>query len=237
MAPRLRAVLFDLDGTLIDSLPPLVRALNDVLCHHGRRPLSPEEVRGCMGSGLAGLVAAAFARTAPDPSPAPPPPDALRRLRSRYDVRGVEAVRPFDGVEALLDALQGRVRLALCTNKPTVPTAAVLARLGWSDRFDVVAALGDVPEPKPHPALARHALRALGVSASEALLVGDTANDAGAASAAGLRFVAVAWGYAQGPVEALEAEAVLQAPAELLDHLEAPPLSDPTRPLLPLPGR
>ena len=218
MFDRPAAVLLDMDGTLIDSLPTLARAMNDVLVELGRDVQSVASMRQHMGHGLAFFVDNVLAATRGDRDPVPSGP-ALARLRSRYDVHCIGGVRPFDGVEAMLDDLAGRFRLAVCTNKPRRPTEAILDRLGWTDRFEVVAALGDVPVPKPDPALVWRALDGLGVGVADALLVGDSENDAGAARACGMRFVAVRWGYARGTVEGLGADVILERPAGLLNVL------------------
>jgi phosphoglycolate phosphatase len=198
-------VIFDLDGTLIDSRPTLCTSLNEVLHARDLRPLTEAEVQACMGGGLAGLVASALHRVGSDLPVAP----LLAQLRERYDVHSARSVRPFAGVDAALDALGRTHRLALCTNKPRAPTDAVLHRLGWNKRFEAVAALGDAPLPKPDPALLQRVLDMMHIGPDAAVLVGDTRNDAGAAAALGMRFFAVAWGYAQGPPGDLGAEAVL----------------------------
>lgn len=198
-------VIFDLDGTLIDSRPLLHTSVNEVLQTRGLRSLTESEVLTCMGGGLSGLVASALRRVGSDLPVAP----VLAELRARYDVHSARSVQPFAGVDAALDVLGRTHRLALCTNKPRTPTEAVLRHLGWTDRFETVAALGDVPVPKPDPALLQRVLDTMGIGPDAAVLVGDTHNDAGAAAALGMRFFAVSWGYAQGAPDDLGAQAVL----------------------------
>lgn len=198
-------VVFDLDGTLVDSAPALRAALNDVLAELGGRPVSAVELRSMMGHRLRGLVARALAASALD-HPVDP---VLERLRDHYDRHCTRGVRPFEGAAPALDQLGVRHRLAVCTNKPRRPTEQILERLGWTERFEAVSAWGDVPEGKPHPALLHRVMATLRVPPRDVLLVGDTANDAGAARAAGVRFVAVSYGYARGPVGALGAERII----------------------------
>ncbi len=209
-------ILLDLDGTLIDSLPTLLAALNETLAALDRRPLTFAELRRLMGHRLAHMVAGALALTG-DSVPVEP---VLADMRQRYDVHCIGQVRPFPHVPAALDRLAQHHRLAVCTNKPRRPTEAILDRLGWTDRFESVAALGDTPAGKPDPSLVQLVLDQLHVSPDNALLVGDTGNDSGAAAAAGVRFFAAAWGYSDVPAEALTPHvAVLHTLGDLFEHL------------------
>ena len=210
MSPDPPVIVFDLDGTLIDSRTPLLISLNALLGARGCRPLTGAELQARMGRGLAALVADALQLVGAELAV----PQALDELRTRYDEASIQTVRPFDGVEAALASLGRTHRLALCTNKPRRPTEAIVERLGWSRHFEAVAALGDTPKPKPDPSLLLRVLDQMRVPVADAVLVGDTKNDAGAARALGMRFYAVAWGYGQGSLEAL-------GPVAVLPHLSA----------------
>ncbi len=209
------AIIFDLDGTLIDSRTPLQICLNALLGARGLRPLSEVELQACMGRGLAAFVAEALALVGTDRPVAP----VLAELRARYDEESIRTVRPFAGVEPALVSLGQSHRLALCTNKPRRPTEAIIERLGWSRHFEAVAALGDTSAPKPDPSLLLRVLEQLQVRVEDAVLVGDTKNDASAAHALGMRFYAVSWGDGQGPPEDLHPVAVLPSLSVLSELL------------------
>ena len=120
------AIVFDLDGTLIDSRTPLLASLNALLGARGCRSLTELELQACMGRGLAALVTDARQLVGAEL----PVPQALKELRARYDAASIEMVRPFDGVDAALASLGQTHRLALCTNKPRRSASARCAPAG-----------------------------------------------------------------------------------------------------------
>ena len=210
----IRAVLFDLDGTLVDSAPDLREALNALLRAIGRRQVSLEETIGFVGDGAAKLV---------EPASETALPDLVSRFLRLYS--GANAIRKttvFPGAQAMLSTLRARgLRLAICTNKPFRPAAAVLSALKLDGYFDEVLGGDSLPQRKPDPAPALELARRLGVAPASALFVGDSEIDAQAARAAGMRFVAVSFGYAQGPVGALRAERVIDALDDLPTIIDA----------------
>lgn len=205
------AVIFDLDGTLIDSATSLCATLNLLLTERGRRSLSTQEVEQMIGEGAEILVKRALAATggAEDWRP------LSRRFHEIYSAHATQHVRPFPGADALLLALGRQHRLALCTNKPERPTRRILDQLCWTDRFDCIVCGDSLPRRKPDPLMVSHILQVLQVASSSVVLIGDSAADAGAAQAAGVDFVAVSWGYCRQPVTTLHALSVVDQMAQI----------------------
>jgi phosphoglycolate phosphatase len=195
------AVVFDLDGTLVDSAHDIHAIANVLMAELGAEPFLLDEARSYVGNGAATFVARCLAaRGLPDSLHA----DALARFHALYETQEPLG-KPYPGVEALLTALGRRgVALGLCTNKPGRPTAKVLSALGWSDLFRVVVAGDTLPVMKPDPAPLRHALAALG--ARDPLYVGDSEVDAETAKAAATPFALFTEGYRRGPAEAMAAD-------------------------------
>jgi len=220
-----RAVLFDLDGTLIDSLPDLVAAVNRMLAAWNRGPLSPDAVKALVGGGAAILVEQAFLTTGGAVDV--PVPELLRRFLADYEPRSAELTRPWPGVIATLTRLkEAGLALAVCTNKPSGATRVVLAKLGLADFFDVVVGADETPALKPDPIHIQVILDRLGVSADQAAMVGDSYNDIAAARAAGVPTIAVSFGYAHGPVAELGADCIIDDYHDLpsvLGLLQPPP--------------
>jgi phosphoglycolate phosphatase len=203
-----RAVLFDLDGTLIDSLPDLVAAVNRMLAAWDRAPLSPDAVKALVGGGAAILVEQAFLTTGGPV--ALPVEELLRRFLADYEPRSAELTRPWPAVIETLTLLkEAGLALAVCTNKPSGATRVVLAKLGLADFFDVVVGADETPALKPDPVHIQVILDRLGVSADQAAMVGDSYNDIAAARAAGVPTIAVSFGYAHGPVAELGADWII----------------------------
>lgn len=216
---QLRAVLFDLDGTLVDSLPGITETANRLLAGHGRRPLERAEVARMVGDGAGMLVRRAFEATGPIPDDA-----ALEGEVRRYVDGLAEApIGPGDlysGARALLDGLAAAGRgLGLVTNKPTAPTRHALRCLGLDGVFRVVVCGDGADGRKPEAGPMRAALDALGADPGAAVMVGDNAADIGAARAAGLRVIAVSYGYSKTPAADLGADRVVdrldQVPAAI----------------------
>ena len=192
-----RAVVFDLDGTLIDSAPEIHAAVNRLMERHGFSPFTPAETRGFIGRGVPHLVACCLdARGRGD--------DALLHARmiaefiESYETAvGLTALYP--GVVAALEALGwDGLRLGLCTNKPAGPARAVLAHLGLSAHFPVVIGGDSLGTRKPDPAPLCAAFEGLG--APGGLFVGDSEIDAETAARAEVPFVLYTEGYRKGPV-------------------------------------
>jgi phosphoglycolate phosphatase len=215
-------LVFDLDGTLVDSAPDLRRGLNEVLEAAGRRPLSPPEVRAIIGDGVARLVERAFAHTGAPISPAALP-DQVARFLVHY-ARGRHALtRPYPGVVETLTELRARGhRLAVCTMKPIAPTLELLDALDLAPHFAAVTGGDSLPTRKPDPGHFMGTLALIGAVPAAAVMVGDSANDVATARAAGVPAVVVSYGYATVPAADLGADAVIDAFADILAWLDSP---------------
>jgi phosphoglycolate phosphatase len=215
------ALLFDLDGTLVDSVPDLAAAVNALLAEHGRPPLDQAAVAGMVGDGTGKLVERALAATGGVDMPLSA---AVERFLALYEADPVELTRPYPEVPAVLERL-GRegYRLALCTNKPERVTHAVLKGLGL-DRFFPLTLGGDsLPLRKPDPAPLLFALERLGVGPAAAAMVGDHKNDVLAARAAGMPAIFARYGYGLDSLGELRPEAVIDRFADLPAVLRALP--------------
>lgn len=219
-------VAFDLDGTLVDTAPDLIGTLNHLLEGEGLPPLPLDQARPFIGHGAKRLIARGF-----DAAGEVLAPERLEALFGRfiphYLGRIAAESRPFPGCEAALDALAGAgARLAVCTNKPTDLSVALLDALRLSDRFAAIVGPDLAGAAKP---AAEHLLRTLdlagGGAPARTVMVGDAATDAGAARAAGAHLVLVSFGYTEVPVEDLGADELIHSfddlPGACLRRLDA----------------
>jgi len=218
--PPLRGVLFDLDGTLIDSAPDLAGAANRLRADHGLQPLPLESLRPMVGSGARGMVGVAFG--------VGPGDERFESLRdaflAHYEAGLLERTRPFDGVLAMLSALEADgIAWGIVTNKATRFTLPIVTGLGLAQRAGVVVCGDTTAHSKPHPAPLLHAARALGLAPESVAYVGDDLRDAQAARAAGMPMLAATWGYLGlgEPVHEWGADALVDSPSRLLDWLRA----------------
>ncbi len=200
------AVVFDLDGTLIDSAPDLHAALNRLMALEGRRQLDLKEVILMIGDGVPKLVERAFEATGAVPN-SHDLDEKIAQFTADYEKRATELTVLFPGVVDVLKALKALdIKLAICTNKPQFATLEVLKHFGLMSFFDAVVGgdqLGGVRKPD-----ARHlaaALEAMDVSPDNAVMVGDSPNDIYVAINAQVRSVAVTFGYTRIPVDQLGA--------------------------------
>lgn len=185
--PRNILVVFDLDGTLIDSVGDLSRSASELVTSLGGRALAESEVADMVGDGAALLVKRAFAAAGLDPET----PDALARFLQIYDAHLLDTTRAYPGIEHALLLASRRARLAVLTNKPLRPSTRILNALGLSHYFDAVIA-GDGPlGRKPDPA----GLHSLVAGTDRVLLVGDSPIDAATAAAAGCVFAWARYGF------------------------------------------
>jgi len=219
VSARRPLLLFDLDGTLIDSAPDLAGAANDLRAMHGLPPLPHGDLRPMVGSGARGMVGVAFGVLPAD--------DRFAELRdaflARYAERLLYNTRIFDAVLPVLDALDAAgLRWGIVTNKAMRFTAPLIDGLGLRARSTVVIAGDTTPHTKPHPAPLLEAARQAGVAPEVCVYVGDDHRDILAGRAAGMTTLAAGWGYlGQGePVHAWGADRVLSSPADLLQWLE-----------------
>jgi phosphoglycolate phosphatase len=215
----LRLIVFDLDGTLVDSRRDLADSANALLKACGAAALSEEAIGRMVGAGAATLVARAFAA-----SGRKPPDDALGRFLAIYDQRLLNHTRPYPKIADVLAELGARAELAVLTNKPLDATRRVLAGLDLARHFphDRVVG-GDGPfARKPDPAGLRHLMAAAGVTPGETALVGDSVIDWRTARHAGTRLYLARYGFGfEGfPIDQLkDGEVVVDRP----EHLRAMP--------------
>lgn len=210
-------VVFDLDGTLIDSAPDLHVALNAALAGDGRRPLTLIEVESIVGDGAAVLVRRALALT----GGTVPEDEGVAALTTRflaiYEQQAAELTRPYAGVpETLASLAHSGFGLGVCTNKPERLSRQILQQLDLSRYFQAVIggdSLNGIRKPDPRHLLA--AVEALGGRPEKTVMVGDSVNDVAAARALGVPVIIRAGGYGQVSAESLGADAVVQAFAEL----------------------
>ena len=199
MAKRPRAVLVDLDGTMVDSAPDIAAAANRMLAQLGAPPLPLQTVRGFIGWGVAHLVRQVLAQ-APGVGPVDEA-SALAMFEPHYLACNGRHSTIFPGVLQGLTMLRGLgYALACVTNKPRPYTEPLLAALGLSPCFDTVACGEPALPLKPHPALLLAACRRLGVPPAQCVMVGDSGVDASAAGRAGMPVYLVRYGYHHGAV-------------------------------------
>jgi phosphoglycolate phosphatase len=229
MTQRRTALIFDFDGTLVDTAPDLHAALNRLLAEAGRPAVALDDVKAMVGEGAARLVERGFADTGglPDGS-------AFSGLVARYlelYADGRHALtRPFSGVPSTLSVLAAAgYRFGICTNKPHQFTLEILDLLDLRARFAAVSAGDSLAVRKPDPRHLLAVLADLGAGPEEAVMVGDSAIDVAVARAADVPVIAVSYGYTRTPAHALGADAVIDEFAALPAALAKPPFAESTR--------
>ncbi len=206
-------VVFDLDGTLVDTAPDLVGTLNALLDQEGLPPLALKAARPMIGQGARAMLAKGFAAGGA-PLVEARMGQLFERFIAHYLARIAQASRPFPGAVAALDALTAAgARLAVCTNKRTDLSVALLRALGLAERFAAIVGADAAPAAKPDPRHLIAAIERAGGRRERAVMVGDSASDAGAARAAGVPLVLVSFGYTDIPAGEL-------GPDVLIDHFE-----------------
>jgi len=216
----IRAVLFDLDGTLVDSAPDLAGATNEMLAARGLPEVPFERLRPMVGAGARGMMGVAFGV-----SPMEATFPALRdEFFDRYEQRLLRATAPFDGVAAMLEALaKSGLGWGIVTNKSERFALPLARGLGWMDSAAAVVGGDTTPHAKPHPAPLLEAARRAGVPPEACVYVGDDARDIAAGRAAHMLTAAVRWGYLGDgePIEAWGADVIVDTPEQLLEWLRA----------------
>jgi len=215
---KYRAVVFDFDGTLLDTLQDLAESVNSVLNRSGFPEHSLEAYRHFVGDGVEELARRVLPEGHRDEATVT---KTLTEVRQEYRQRWPEHTQPYEGIPELLDALTARrVKMAIVTNKPDDSTRTMAARLLPRWQFDViVGATSDLPR-KPNPRGALEAARRLHLPPAAILYVGDSDIDMKTANAAGMYPVGVLWGFR--PADELirnGAKVLIRKPLELLELL------------------
>ncbi|MEF7617226.1 phosphoglycolate phosphatase [Aquincola sp. MAHUQ-54] len=214
-----RAVLFDLDGTLIDSAPDLAGTANTLRERRGLPPLPYERLRPLVGSGARGMLGAAFGVAPGDATF-----DDLRdEFLAAYEQGLLHRTVVFEGMQAVLDGIEAAgLRWGIVTNKAERFTLPVVRGLGLHGRAGAVVCGDTTPHAKPHPEPLLEAARRMLVAPADCVYVGDDLRDVQAGRSAGMGTLAAAWGYlGQGEaIDAWGADVLLDRPAALLNWLE-----------------
>lgn len=193
--PKLEGLIFDLDGTLVDSAPDLRQAMNQTLAAHGRRAVSLEEIKSFTGDGMLAQVQRAFAATG-----MPLGDDESHRVSQAY-VKHYREVKadPSQIYPHVVEVLQGfidqGIKIGLCTNKHEASTLKLLQDLGLIRYFQAIAGGDTFPVRKPHPGHVMGVIERLGIAAGSCVMVGDSMNDVLAAQGGGIPCLVVTHGY------------------------------------------
>ena len=201
-------LFFDLDGTLVDSLPDLAEAVNDLMAEFGLAAHPRPAVSSMVGKGVRVLVNKAFL------AHGVMLPDAeldrrVKRFLELYEPRATRLTRLFPHVADTVRALSRRYRLAVCTNKPAGVSREIVDELGIGGEMTVVVGGDSGVPPKPAGDIMLLTAERLGVAPERCLMIGDSGNDVASARAAGLRIALVRYGYTDIPADELEADYVM----------------------------
>ena len=211
-----RTIVFDLDGTLVDTAPDLIASLNVLFDREGFAPIALNEGRGMIGGGVRRLIERGLAVQGRDVA-AMQVDALLADYLTHYAAHIADRSRPFPGVEAALDVLMARgCRFAVCTNKLAWLSVRLLDRLGLSPRFVAICGQDTFGVQKPDPVVLRRTIAAAGGDLADAVMVGDSITDIRTARAAGVPVVAVDFGYTDVPVSELD-------PDRVISHFDALP--------------
>jgi phosphoglycolate phosphatase len=211
--PRSSTIVFDLDGTLVDTAPDLISALNYVLAREGLAPVPLASARSMIGGGARKLIERGLEAEGRIATPAD-----INRLTadfiSYYGDHIAEASRPFEGLEDALDALAFRgCRFAVCTNKLEWLSKRLLDALGLTSRFAAICGADTFGVSKPDPIILRQTIARAGGELGSAIMVGDAGTDVGAARRAGVPVIGCTFGYTDVPIAELN-------PDRLIDHMK-----------------
>jgi phosphoglycolate phosphatase len=210
-----RTVVFDLDGTLVDTAPDLINALNHILAREGMPPVPLQSARTMIGAGARKLLERGLeldGRTV-----ALEDLDRLTRdFIDYYADHIADASRPFDGLESALDDLTARgYRFAVCTNKLEWLSKLLLDRVGLSARFSAICGADTFGIAKPDPAILRQTVARAGGEMSSTVMVGDAGPDIGVARRAGVPVIGVEFGYTEVPIAELKPDLLIGHMREL----------------------
>ncbi|HUW57684.1 MAG TPA: HAD family hydrolase [Planctomycetota bacterium] len=209
---HIRHLIFDFDGTVGDSYVPVTEAFNTVFRHFGRRERTVDEIRPFVGIGLEVTLTKHLGAENLE--------EAITVFRDRYLKIYMDGSTLMPGARETLDALDGRHRMGLCSNKPGETLRSLCDHLDLSRYFDVILGAYDVPKLKPHPDMLRKAMDALDATSDDSLYVGDTLTDVQFARSCEMPYVLVLGGTGtRDELEATEPVALLETIAELPELL------------------
>ncbi len=218
-------VVFDLDGTLVDTAPDLINALNFVLDREGLPPVPLQSARNMIGAGARKLIERGLELEGRIVGP-----EDITRLTGdfidHYAAHIADASRPFEGLEGALDDLAARGhRFAVCTNKLEWLSKLLLDRLGLSSRFSAICGADTFGVAKPDPAILRQTVARAGGELSSTIMVGDAGPDIGVARRAGVPVIGVEFGYTDVPIADLKPDRIIGQMSELPTAVESLRLS------------
>ncbi len=214
-------IAFDLDGTLVETAPDLLGALNGVLAEQDLPPLPADGARHLIGRGARALLVRGFEASGRhlDDTAAPP---LVTRFIEIYRSRIALESRPYPGCVEALDTLRSKgARLVVCTNKLTSLSTELLDALALSERFVAIIGADAAPAPKPDPRHVLHAVAAAGGTRDRAVMVGDSLNDVASARAAGVASVVFPFGYTDIPAAELGADRLIGHYEELVGTVQS----------------
>lgn len=217
------SVIFDLDGTMIDSAPDLIAATNHTLTRFGRAAVAETVIEPAVGLGSKAMLHAALLSLGHEPGP-----EELQRMSrdfiAYYSDHIAVGSRPFPGLEDALGALSREgVRLGVCTNKFAGLAEKLLAALKLDHYFGFIAGADTFPVRKPDPGHVLSTIAALGGRPERAAMIGDSSADSKAAHGGKVAFIAVTFGYGEKPVERLKPAGVISDFRELVPLLKTLP--------------
>jgi phosphoglycolate phosphatase len=216
-----RTVVFDLDGTLVDTAPDLISALNYILDREGMPPVPLHAARNMIGAGVRKLIERGLELEGREASPSD-----ITRLTNDFVAYYAEHIadgsRPFEGLETALDDLLTRgYRFAVCTNKLEWLSKLLLDRLGLSARFAAICGADTFGVSKPDPAILRQTVARAGGDIASAIMVGDAGTDIGVARRAGIPVIGVSFGYTEVPIADLKPDRLIHHMNELPSAVES----------------
>ena len=215
-----RTIVFDLDGTLVDTAPDLINALNHVLDREGLPPIPLETARNMIGAGARRLIERGLEADGRQVGS-----DDIARMTSafidHYADHIAEFSKPFEGLEDALDRMAARGhRFAVCTNKLEWLSKRLLDELSLSHRFAAICGADTFGVAKPDPAILRQTVVLAGGQLANAIMVGDAGTDVGVARRAGIPVIGVAFGYTDTPMAELNPDRLIQHMLELPEAVE-----------------
>ena len=217
----MQCIIFDLDGTLVDTAPDLLAVADEMLRELHAPPLPRSAGRIAAGQGARAMLTLGLkAGRVPLPSEADWVP-LIEEFIRRYEARMTRLSKPFDGIGELLERLAGQgLKLAVCTNKREALARALLEELGLAEHFHAIIGGDSLPQRKPHPAPVQRAAELAGAQPEHSIMLGDSRADMAAARAAASLPVLAAWGYVEEPLADYGAEHTCHSPTEVESLLE-----------------